>query len=796
MLRNVTLEVSLKPFKDRSDTGIAEVCETIARQWIPLTRHAREISIMFWAADGSEILDYRGRMQDRFEWAKYIGVANPGIYGKTPDLPEDQISIHRKPRLYMDQPEDFTYGGLRRIAGIVRKVFSRENRIVKVGATFDPGPEFAFSSFKYERHREILMGDDLAGASFVCCYAELNGDDREYAGFPHGIPQGTSLGTFLGRQARHFCRDLGFDYIWFSNGFGFGMNTWGVTGAVFDGENFANTECEEIKRKIFQFWSDFRKECPELLVETRGTNLSTGMDLASDAVPLREIYRDIPGITPPPNSPWAALNGDFGAELAGWMSHIAELPDGKGFPFRFYTHDPWFINSPWLDRYGRSPHDICLPMSVARIDGEGNIAVPDSVNLLSVDDSLGNMPDQVPNEVIPHLLDCLATLPDEPGPVVWLYPFGEYHDKTFSGNGINEVFFGDWFMRSAINTGFPVNTVVSTANFAFVFERLSPADAIAAPSLAAENPEVFALLEKFLRNGGKVLFYGPAEAENLRGLFHFSTCEPLSGEMELTINGQRENIIHNGIYSAGGIAEQVSGNDVRVIATARTENESRTYAAVREFPGGGRAAWIRGTNSFTIAPNGRYPQMLDRSRWYYPEELMRKILCEFGWKLNFEKYSSAQPDPVTVIKKYANARYLAAYVPDMNTVEHFGFPEGAPVFTNTETVVANRISKYALPKASHLECRVFLEMNEGAVKLKEHTLSMPGFKRRLLLSGLDNATVRLRPESGFESKTTALLDPSDPPYATGDFLEPVRIKQFGGTVLEYKNVTGKLLISW
>ena len=31
-----------------------------------------------------------------------------------------------------------------------------------------------------------------------------------------------------------------------------------------------------------------------------------------------------------PNSPWAALNGDFGLELIGWMSHIAELP---GDPF-------------------------------------------------------------------------------------------------------------------------------------------------------------------------------------------------------------------------------------------------------------------------------------------------------------------------------------------------------------------------------------------------------------------------------------------------------------------------------
>ncbi|MFA6715244.1 MAG: hypothetical protein WCS27_07695 [Victivallaceae bacterium] len=795
MLRNVTLELSLKPFKDISDAGIRAACGKIHDQWHTLTDKAQIVSIMFWTADGSEILDYKGDMNESFEWAKYIGVANPCVYGEAPDLPEEQLSIHRLPRLYMENPLNFTYGDLKRIVSIIKEIFGSGGKQVRVGTTFDPGPEFAVSSFKYERHPEILMADTLGGKSFVCCYAELNEDKTPYAGFPDGIKQGASLGTFIGRQARLFCKDLGFDYIWFSNGFGFGLETWGVCGAVFDGKRFVNDRCAEIKRRIFAFWTDFRRECPDLPVETRGTNLSTAMDLASDAVPLREIYREIPGITPPVNSPWAALNGDFGVELAGWMSHIAELPPGKSYPFRFYTHDPWFINTPWLDRYGRNPHDIYLPMSITRLDAAGRLTAPDSIALLSVDDSLGNMPEQVPNEVIPHLIAGLETAPDEPGPFIWLYPFDEYHDKTFAGNGIAEVFFGDWFMRTAINTGFPLNTVVSTANFVAAPESCTvPGNVIVTPSVVAENAAVAELLKEFLQNGGKVLFYGPAGAA-LQSLLQLEMKTPLAGELQLAVGEKTMKIVHNEIYSAGGIAEKAIGRNTRIAAVVGNGKESRDYAVIREFSGG-RAAWVRGSNSFTVAENGSYPRMLDREHYYYPEELMRILLEELGWSIRFDKYDPAQPDPVIVIKKHANARYLATYVPDLNTVEYLGFAEGAPVFTETETIVSGRLSKYALPKAAHLECRVFLEMPEGAVKLKEHTLGMPGFKRRLLLSGLKNAIVRFRPEAGFEMKTTVLLNPGPPPFASGNFLKPERTDKFGGTALEYKNVSGKLLISW
>ena len=90
------------------------------------------------------------------------------------------------------------------------------------------------------------------------------------------------------------------------------------------------------------------------------------------------------------------------------MSHVAELPDER-FPFRFYIHDPWFMNSPWLDRYGREPWDLFQPLSIGRIDGKGRVSMANSVAMLSVDDTWGRMPDQVPREVIPLRCDTAVS---------------------------------------------------------------------------------------------------------------------------------------------------------------------------------------------------------------------------------------------------------------------------------------------------------------------------------------------------------------------------------------------------
>jgi hypothetical protein len=86
------------------------------------------------------------------------------------------------------------------------KTFREEGRAafpdanILIGDTFDIGPEFAVSDFKYRRHNEICKGRKLDCGSFVDATLPLKADDRPYAAYPTGIPEGTLFGTFLGKH--------------------------------------------------------------------------------------------------------------------------------------------------------------------------------------------------------------------------------------------------------------------------------------------------------------------------------------------------------------------------------------------------------------------------------------------------------------------------------------------------------------------------------------------------------------------------------------------------------------------
>ena len=316
MYNTVTLEVSLKPFYQTEEPEIRRVCAEIYEQWRPLLKSRPNINIMLWAGDGSELLDYAGSLDDAFEWAYYIGTANLGDWEKDDDPAR---SLHEKRRKYRKDPPVMTYRILKTIIEQLKlegkKAFP--SATVRVGETFDIGPEFARSDFKYNRHKEISCGSTLDTCGFVDSTALLNGDDRVYAAYPNGIPDQTPLGLFLGKQANCFLTDMGFDYLWLSNGLGFSANPWDTTGKIFDGKEFYPEKLMETREKVFEFWRLFREGCPDIELHTRGTNNSVGIDYASDGVPLYDIYRSGFNIVPPPNSPWAALNDNFGLEIMG-----------------------------------------------------------------------------------------------------------------------------------------------------------------------------------------------------------------------------------------------------------------------------------------------------------------------------------------------------------------------------------------------------------------------------------------------------------------------------------------------
>ncbi|MBQ9116639.1 MAG: hypothetical protein IJY04_06410, partial [Clostridia bacterium] len=495
MFENVTLELSLKSFKQTDECYIRSICAQVFEQWRPLLKNRKTVSVMLWTGDGSEILEYAGNFEDKFEWCRFFGTANLPYLEENEPL---ETSLHKRKQDYIKNAPVMTYGILKTIVSCLkdegRKAFPCST--IRIGETFDIGPEFAISDFKYNRHTEICSGSTLDKHGFIDATAVLHADDRYYAAYPDGIPEGTPFGTFLGKQSECFLRDIGFNYLWLSNGLGFSADPWKKTGKIFDGENYYPEKLSETKKKVFEFWNLFRKECTFPL-ETRGTNNSVGIDYASDGVPLYDIYNAGFDITAPPNSPWAALNDNYGLEIMGHMTRICELP-GNRFPFRYYIHDPWWINSPWYDRYDSSPCDIYLPMAISRINGEGETQTANSFNILSIDNSYGNMPDCCVNEPLPHILKAEKDAADEPAPLVWIYPMREY---TTSHNSplLREMNLGDNYICDAINDGLPLCCVASTDNFLKHSISVYRKSILISP--VPENPQVLEKLSAFSRQG-------------------------------------------------------------------------------------------------------------------------------------------------------------------------------------------------------------------------------------------------------------------------------------------------------
>lgn len=651
MFKSINLEVSLKPFKKVDDEYIYEVCRDIFEQWRPLIKNREIISIMLWVGDGSEILDYSSDLAAKFEWAYWVGTANRELLSE--DEPKE-TSLHEKKQYYTENPPVMTYSILKKIISAFKEVGKEKfpNSVIRVGETFDIGPEFSISDFKYKRHTEITSGSKLDSFGFIDAGASLNGDLHIYAAFPDGIPHNTPFATFFGKQANIFLKDMGFDFIWLSNGLGFSANPWDLTGKIFDGEKFHPDKLEETRKQVFDFWRLFRKECPEFLIQTRGTNNSVGIDYATDGVPLYDIYNGDFNITSPPNSPWSALTDDFGLELMGHMTRICELPQ-ESFMYRYYIHDPWWVNTPWYDRYNGNPHDIYLPMAISRITPEGKVQSAETFNILSIDNSFGNRPDNCVYEPLPHILKAEKDVADAPSPLVWVYPMKEY-TTSFDEDTLKEMYYGDNYIRNAINNGFPLNCVVSTD--IFLKNDLSIYKSSVLISPVPEKEEVAEKLAQFEKNGGSVIYYG-----------------------------------------------------------------SRHYA--------GELSAKQGFVDIFDSPNA-----------------IREKLADYGYSIRFECKKELSKTVALTVSRSDNAFIFSCYNPNLTTDTLLRFPLGAPILTGTDTEIKDGHSVYRFPMSEHKECRVFVEQDGGVVSLREDPPVNTVYHRKLVLKGLEDATVCVYPE--------------------------------------------------
>ena len=791
MFQNIQLEVSLKPFKQIDDAYIRKVCRGIFEQWKALVKDAPTVSVMLWTADGSEILDYKGNLDEPFEWAYLVGGANP-VEDRHPDADPEGIGLHTRNYLYMKNPPVMTYGVLKKIVAELHRAGKEvlgEDKNILVGETFDVGPEFAKSSFKYKRHNEICLSDTMGAKSFVCSYATLHADDVPYAGFPNGIPEGLPFGTFFGRQSQHFLSDLGFDFMWFSNGLGFGRDTWHTTGATFDGQKFNTDEMEEVKRIVLEFWDLYTAEC-SFPIQTRGTNMSMGIDMSTDAVPLRAIYKNNPDMLPPPNSPWAALDGDYGLELMGYMSRIAEFPKDR-YLFRFYVHDPWWANSPWYDRYGGLPHDIYLPLACARIDENGVVQKPTDLSLLSIDNCFGELPDSCANEPIPHLLKGYKDAPDAPSPFVWVYPFREYNDADTT-QLLNEMFAEDWFIRGAINNCFPLSSVTSTDSFLKQDLSIYGCSVLVTPVPFAGSAFESKILE-YAKNGGKVIFYGRADraSDAFRAYVNIKlTADELDGELPITVNGADAGILKvNALTSAGKLNTE--------LLDANGEAQPFAIAGGKVLATASKnVVWLRATVSADYT-GASLLRPHDRTKYFLSETLMTEAACLFGWDIvNIRRFADSK-SPMMMVCRSDNAFMFSTFSDDISVETHLRTPFGAPAFIGHDTVLENGVSILHMAKSTHMEGRVFVDQPEGRIVVREMTPVSYHMRRRIKVTGLKDATVRFFSENYCKDNTNIVVNTNhggeacvlSEPYEGGLVQSEV------GTYYELRHVTGEVIFS-
>ena len=174
---------------------------------------------------------------------------------------------------------------------------------------------------------------------------------------------------------------------------------------------------------------------------------------------------------------------------------------------------------------------------------------------------------------------------------------------------------------------------------------------------------------------------------------------------------------------------------------------------------------------------------------------MVMALKKFGYYFEAAKIIPEQLSPVVTLRWHRQALFMAAFTPDTTVSLKMRFPEGIPLFTETDVFIKDNIAEYRLERAVNWECRIFIEQEKGLIQCREVCSENPSISRRLEVSGLHNATVRFYPEPDTDAKVEFLLNP-DFFHSVGTIL-PVEVITYNHRLmLESKDISGTLQINW
>jgi hypothetical protein len=313
-----------------------------------------------------------------------------------------------------------------------------------------------------------------------------------------------------------------------------------------------------------------------------------------------------------------------------------------------------------------------------------------------------------------------------------------------------------------------------------------------------------------VRAGGGVLLYGPVTraGADLLEMLNLQCADPIAGELSvhLHINPDRIQdgdyptaLLHDPMFSAGGY-DAIAGptqDEGSVIATVSHDSAARVAAVVRRLPEwhGGQIAWVRGTNSSSYR-GGHLLTSHDPARYFAGDLLMRFALAELGYDFAVDRKLPAQRGPIATVSRHRNGFFFSGYTPDTTVGQRLRFPMGAPILIGMETELDGGHASIRMPRSWHRECRIFIDAQEaGIISCIERSPEHPEVSRRILVTGLEQATLRFYPEPGAENKVRMLRNPAHP-YLSGEFLAARTVPHAAGAYLEVMNVNGPVLISW
>jgi hypothetical protein len=218
-------------------------------------------------------------------------------------------------------------------------------------------------------------------------------------------------------------------------------------------------------------------------------------------------------------------------------------------------------------------------------------------------------------------------------------------------------------------------------------------------------------------------------------------------------------------------------------------------AVLRSRPewNGGSIGWLRGTNSFSTESRPRLPILDDPSVQFHGGLFPRFMLGQMGYRIEVEKQNPAARTPLCFVHRADNGFWFSGHVPQTVVKSRFRFLYGAPLLVGWETRLQNGFSTYCFGHTYHEECRAFVEQDaDGVLSCVEYPSRNPAIRRRIRISGLENATVRFFRES------------NRPVFVTRDAGEMLRDSRAelpydlaaDGRQLVMRGISGSIILSW